>query len=203
MKALGKNLLLMTAIVVLAFFSCDRRSEAQKFEGQIRLFFMQHQEDYNSYEPVSFQKIDLAFLEKQEPIQRALLVLQDTTQQRMKQLLLANLSDQVDNIASFGEQFSIDQIDDYLKTRASAEGLLSKSKMNPAPAYKQALAKEQAALDLLENLLSQFSLSIYSIDFENDPVIYFHQYKLDEEERSAVFELDRVKGNVISFKELS
>lgn len=203
MKTLVKNTLMLSAIATLVFLSCDRRTTDERWQAEIRYFFMQHQEDYQSYEPLSFQKIDLAFLESQEPIQKALLVLQDTTRQRVKQLYLANLADQVESISSFSENFSIDRIDDYLKTRASAEGLLSKKIKNSSSAYQQALASEQSALDLLENILSQFSLSIYSLDFENDPVIYFHQYKLDDEERSAVFELDRESAEVISFREMN
>ena len=203
MKTLVKNTLMLSAIATLVFLSCDRRTTEERWQAEIRYFFMQHQEDYQSYEPLSFQKIDLAFLESQEPIQKALLVLQDTTRQRVKQLYLANLADQVESISSFRENFSIDRIDDYLKTRALAEGLLSKKIKNSSSAYQQALTSEQSALDLLENILSQFSLSIYSLDFENDPVIYFHQYKLDDEERSAVFELDRESAEVISFREMS
>ena len=203
MKTLVKNTLMLSAIATLVFLSCDRRTTEERWQAEIRYFFMQHQEDYQSYEPLSFQKIDLAFLESQEPIQKALLVLQDTTRQRVKQLYLANLSDQVESISSFSENFSIDRIDDYLKTRALAEGLLSKKIKNSSSAYQQALTSEQSALDLLENILSQFSLSIYSLDFENDPVIYFHQYKLDDEERSAVFELDRESAEVISFREMN
>lgn len=202
MKTLVKNTLLLGVLSAIVFLSCDRRTTEERWEAEIRYFFMQHQEDYQSYEPLSFQKIDLAFLESQEPIQKALLVLQDTTRQRVKQLHLANLSDQVESISSFGEKFSIDRIDDYLKTRAAAEGLLSRKLKSPSEAYQASLRSERSALELLENILSQFSLSIYSIDFENDPIIYFHRYKLDDEERSAVFELNRESGEVLSFKEL-
>lgn len=203
MKTISKNILLFSALATLAFFSCDQRTDEEKWEAQIRGFFYEYKDEVQSYVPLRSQKIDLAFLENQEVIKDALLVLQDTTRQRVKQLHLANLSDEVENISAFSEPFHLDHIDDYLKLRASAEGHLNRKLKAHSSAYQQALAKEQSALDNLESLLSQFNLSIYSIDFENDPVIYFHEYRMNDEDRSAVFELDRKKGNVISFREIS
>lgn len=203
MKAVWKNLFLFSALAFVAFFSCDQRTDEEKWEAQIRGFIYEYKDEVQSYVPLRYQKIDLAFLENQEVIKDALLVLQDTTRQRVRQLHLANLADEVENISVFSEPFHLDKIDDYLKLRASAEGRLSRKQKPHSETYQQALALEQRALDNLESLLSQFNLSIYSIDFENDPVIYFHEYRMNDEDRSAVFELDRKKGNVISFREIS
>lgn len=203
MKRLLKNTLLLGAIATLAFFSCDQRTDEEKWEAQIRRFFYEYKEDVQAYVPLRYQKIDLVFLENQDVIKEALLVLQDTTRQRVKQLHLANLSDEIEKISTFSEPFHLDHIDDYLKLRASAEGRLNRKLKTHSETYQQTLAREQSALDNLESLLSQFNLSIYSIDFENDPVIYFHEYRMNDEDRSAVFELDREKGNVISFREIS
>lgn len=202
MKTLSKNGLLLGAMVAFVFLSCDKRTDEEKWEAQIRSFFYEYKEDVQAYVPLRYQKIDLAFLENQDLIKDALLVLQDTTRQRVRQLHLANLSDEVEHISAFSEPFHIDKIDDYLKLRASAEGRLSRKQKTHSETYQQALALEQSALDNLESLLSQFNLSIYSIDFENDPVIYFHEYRMDNKDRSAVFELDRESEAVISFREI-
>ncbi|WP_420384727.1 hypothetical protein [Roseivirga sp.] len=203
MKALFKNLLLLTALATLTFLSCDSRTEDEKWQAEIRYFFMQHNDDYRSYEPVSFQKIDLAYLESQEPIQKALLVLQDTTKMRVKELQLARLFETADEVMPFAQKFSIDQIDDYIKIKASVEGALKRKGNEASEAYQQALRQEENALNLLSDVLSHFNLSIYSIDFANDPVIYFHEYLLDYMPRSAVFELNRESAEVISFREVS
>ncbi|NVJ46419.1 MAG: hypothetical protein HWE07_04800 [Cytophagia bacterium] len=202
MKAVWKNLFLFSALAFVAFFSCDQRTDEEKWEAQIRGFIYEYKDEVQSYVPLRYQKIDLAFLENQEVIKDALLVLQDTTRQRVRQLHLANLSDQVENISAFSEPFHLDKIDDYLKLRASAEGRLSRKQKPHSETYQQALALEQSALDNLESLLSQFNLSIYSIDFEDDPVIYLHEYRMNDEDRSAVFELDRESSEILSFKEL-
>lgn len=202
MKAVSKNLLLLSMLAILVFFSCDKRTPEEKWEAEIRAFFYEYKDDAQAYVPLRYQKIDLAFLADQAPIQKALLVLQDTTRQRVKQLHLANLSDKVEDISTFIQSFQIDQIDDYLKLRAFAEGELSRKGNSYSEAYQLALANEELALEELEHLLGQFNLSIYSIDFENNPVIYFHEYRMDNEDRSAVFELDRESWRVLSFKEL-
>lgn len=189
-------------MVAFVFLSCDKRTDEEKWEAQIRSFFYEYKEDVQAYVPLRYQKIDLAFLENQDLIKDALLVLQDTTRQRVRQLHLANLSDEAEHISAFSEPFHIDKIDDYLKLRASAEGRLSRKQKTHSETYQQALALEQSALDNLESLLSQFNLSIYSIDFENNPVIYFHEYRMDNKDRSAVFELDRESEAVISFREI-
>lgn len=203
MKALSKNLLVISAMVGLVFFSCDKRTAEEKWESEIRSFFYEYKDDAQAYVPLRYQKIDLAFLADQAPIQKALLVLQDTTRQRVRQLHLANLSHKVEGVSTFMQPFQIDQVDDYLKLRASAEGELSRKGKSYSEAYQLALANEQLALNELEHLLGQFNLSIYSIDFENNPVIYFHEYRMDDEDRSAVFELDRENGSVVSFREIS
>lgn len=202
MKTLAKNGFLLGALAAFVFLSCDRRSDEEKWEGQIRAFFYEYKDDSHSYVPLRYQKIDLAFLADQAPIQKALLVLQDTTRQRVKQLHLANLSDKVESISTFTQPFPIDQVDDYLKLRAAAEGQLSRKNKRPSEAYQLALAKEESALKDLEHLLSQFNLSIYSIDFNSRPVIYFHEYRMNGDDKSAVFELDRENNSVISFREL-
>lgn len=203
MKALSKKLLVISAMVGLVFFSCDKRTAEEKWESEIRSFFYEYKDDAQVYVPLRYQKIDLAFLADQAPIQKALLVLQDTTRQRVRQLHLANLSHQVEGISTFMQPFQIDRVDDYLKLRASAEGELSRKGKSYSEAYQLALANEQLALSELEHLLGQFNLSIYSIDFENNPVIYFHEYIMDDEDRSAIFELDRENGSVVSFREIS
>ena len=203
MNRFFKNMGLLFGLSLMVFLACDKRPTDERWQAEIRYFFLQHQEDYTSYEPLDFQKIDLAFLESQQPIQKALLVLQDTTKMRIQQLHLANETDEIELLASFSEPFSIDLIDEYLKVRASAEGKLSKHGTKLNEAYAQALLDEEDAVEQLAYILGQFSLSIYSLDFENDPIIFWHRYLLDEEERSAIFELDRASAEVISFREVS
>ncbi len=202
MTSISKNVYLFLGLSLVVFLACDRRSDEDKWEAEIRYFFYQHQEDYTSYVPVNFQKIDLAFLESQQPIQEALLVVQDTTKMRIEQMNLAHLSAEVEQLISFSQPFAIDEIDDFLKVRASADRQLSERSKTRSTAYEQALIKEESAINQLANILAKFNLSIYSIDFETDPVIYSHQYEMDGVERSAIFELDKESAEILAFKEL-
>lgn len=191
---------LLFGLSLMVFLACDKRTTDERWQAEIRYFFLQHQDDYTTYLPLDFQKIDLAFLESQQTIQKALLVLQDTTKMRIEQLHLAN---EIELLASFIQPFSIDRIDEYLKARASAEGKLSKHSIELNETFARALLEEENALEQLASILGQFNLSIYSLDFENDPIIFWHRYLLDGEERSAIFELDRASAEVISFREMS
>ena len=203
MKTLIKNSLLLGTIASFALLSCDNRTAEEKWEAQIRAFFYEYKDDSQSYVPLRFYKVDAAFLNNQQTVQTALLVLQDTTRQRVKQLHLTNLSDKVESISAFTQPFQIDRLDGYLKLRASAEGELRRKQKSYSESYQLVLAKEELAIETLGKLLGQFNLSIYSIDFENQPIIYFHEYRINGEDMSAVFELDRENNRVISFKEVS
>lgn len=194
---------LLFGLSLMVFLACDKRPTDESWQAEIRYFFLQHQDDYTSYVAIDFQKIDLEFLESQQTIQKALLVLQDTTKMRMQQLHLANETNEIELLTSFSEPFSIDRIDEYLKVRASAEGKLNKHNIELNETFAKALLEEENALEQLASILGQFNLSIYSLNFENDPIIFWHRYLLDGEERSAIFELDRASAEVISFREMS
>ncbi len=199
MKVILRNSLLVGLISTFVLLSCDNISDEQKWEGAIQTFIYEHEEDFYNYRALGFQKIDKAFFEKQGVIRESLLILQDTTQRRVSQLHLANLSEEAEKLQPYTSTFDIDQIDEFLSIRAQIDQNLEIDN----PEFEALLKTEEATITYLDQILSTFNLSIYSLDFENQDVIYFHEFLMDGEERSAIIEVGRDTHEVISFKELS
>lgn len=182
------------------FFACHVNPEEES-ERAIKRFIVEMAEDYQTYSSKSFQKIDRAFLEDQEVIQRSLLALQDTTQRKVQELRLANLAQEAEKLIPFTNALSVDQLDDLLKVRVQLNQHLKEE--NISEAYREALNEEEGTIEFLDQVLSHFNLSVYSLDLESEAVIYYHEFLMDGEERSGIFEVEKENQEVLSFRLLS
>ena len=196
MKVFFKNAVLAILLVAFVILSCNKRTDEQQWEAAITAFIYEHEEDFYNYRAVSFQKIDRAFLGGQEVIQRSLMSLQDTTQRKVSHLLLANLAEEAEKLQPFTSSFEVDQIDDFIKVNA----LINRSIDLSSSDIDAIRREEQETIAFLDQVFSAFNLSVYNLDFEEQPVIYFHEFLLNGEERSGVFEVDRENMKVLSFR---
>ena len=204
-KQTWHNLLLSLGLFTLVFLSCDKRSDDEKWQAEIRYFIMIQADDFDSYQAGEFQQIDLDFLMSNTEIQKSLLVLQDTTRTKLKYYsTLENTSPKL--IAQLSESlndFPIDYVDEFQFDNARLDKALRHHYQDMPESLLTIETKQQEALSILNTELSAYGLSIYNINLtDGDAVFYYHSFLLQGTEHTGVFELNKETLEVQSFKEV-
>lgn len=204
-KNLWRNGFLASCLLGFALLSCDLRSEEEKWQAEISYFIMQQADDYENYQAQDFQRIDREFLEGHTLIYQNLMVLKDTTRTKLSYYnVLEDLDEQL--IASLQKKllsFPVDQLDEFLMEKAALDRALSAQMAAVPKALTEARRKERQALDILSKQLANYNLSIYNIDLDGGPNVYYlHKFQWHNTPKSGVFELDKATGQVVSFMEI-
>lgn len=204
-KRIYKNLLLALSLVTLVLLSCDNRTDEEKWQAEIRYFIMLQADDFDSYQSIDFQKIDLAFFQSNTEIQKSLMALQDTTRTKLRYYATIDQPSEslVGNLSQRLLDFKVDQVDEFLIENIRLDKALNKHFETLPAELIAAKAKEEEALNILNNQLAAFNLSIYNINLtDGNSVFYYHQFELEGDRHSGIFELNRESLEVLSFKEI-
>ncbi len=204
-KRIYQNFLLSLSLVAFVVLSCDKRSEEEKWQAEIRYFISLQADDFSSYQSIDFQKIDLDFFASNKEIQRSLITLQDTTRTKLKYYATLAVQSEllVDELTKKLGNFPVDQVDEFLMENIRLDKALNTHFGALPTELLAAKAKEEEALSILNSQLSAFNLSIYNINLTNgNSVFYYHKFGLKNGEHSGIFELDKESLEVLSFKEI-
>lgn len=197
--------MLFFGLITLALLSCDKRTEDEKWQAEIRYFIMTQADDFKSYQAIDFQQIDMDFLMSNTEIQKSLVVLQDTTRTKLQYYTsLENANEQlVSKLSESLSDFPVDYVDEFQFENARLDKALRAHYQNLPETLLAIETKQQQALSILNTELSAYGLSIYNINLtDGAAVFYYHTFQIDGNEHAAVFELNKETLEVESFKEL-
>jgi len=200
-----RNLSLVFGLIALVFMSCDKRTDEEKWLAEIRYFIMLQADDFESYQALDFQKIDLDFFMSDEEVQKSLVVLQDTTSIKLRYYsILENASDQlISNLSERVTDFPIDAVDEFQLQNARLDKALANHFKDLPKALLNANVRGQVALAKLNDKLGSYGLSIYNINLtDGDNIIYHHSFRLKGLDHTGIFELNKETFEVTSFKEI-
>ena len=204
-KKLWCNAFLGFCLVGFTLLSCDLRTEEEKWQAEISYFIMQQANDYENYQARDFQRINREFLESHTLIYQNLMVLKDTTRTKLNYYNVLEDPDE-ELVASLQKKllsFPVDQLDEFLIEKAALDRALNAQMAAVPKAVTEARSKERQALTVLSKQLAHYNLSIYNIDLDGGPNVYYlHKFQMHNTPKSGVFELDKATGQVISFKEI-
>ncbi|PIQ49614.1 MAG: hypothetical protein COW03_04480 [Cytophagales bacterium CG12_big_fil_rev_8_21_14_0_65_40_12] len=197
-------------LVILAICSCDLRSDEDKFQSEIRFFILEHLENPSEYSPLSFQRIDNAFLSSNQALATSIIAVQDTV--RTKLSLASNLLQEGKNgimhrFLAANDNFEFDLLDELIFENVRLDKQMEKSsaKTNSSvlEEYKlqQQLFNDQ--ISILNQQLNALNLSVFHMDLSGKTSVhYLHQYQLEDQPLTTVFELSTENLEVLSFKDI-
>jgi hypothetical protein len=198
-------------LVILAICSCDLRTEEDKFQSEIRFFILEHLDNSSEYNPLSFQRIDNAFLSSDIELATSIMAVQDTVRTKLNLALDYSVvfeSPLFDAFLAMENEFEIDLMDELILENVKLDkAVKSKLKTKVPDDSKGYLAQQQIFSDQLSainNRLSNFNLSAYHIDLSGKAsTFYLHEYQLNQEQsNTTVFELNTESLEVLSFKDI-
>lgn len=197
-------------LVLLAICSCDLRSDEDKFQSEIRFFILEHLDNPNEYNPLSFQRIDNGFLSSDQALSTSIMAVQDTV--RTKLSLVSNWveedrNDIIERFLAANDNFEFDLLDELIFENVSLdkqmERYLSKTSTSVLKEYKIQQQRFNDQILQLNQQLKAFNLSAYHIDLSGKASVhYFHQYALGTAQMATVFELSTENLEVLSFKDI-
>lgn len=197
-------------LVILAICSCDLRTEEDKFQSEIRFFILEHLDNPSEYNPLSFQRIDNAFLSSDQALATSIMAVQDTVRTKLSlasNLLAEDTNDIMHRFLAASDNFEFDLLDELIFENVSLDKQMEKSLNNTSTSILQAYKIHQQRfndqISILNQQLNAFNLSAYHIDLSGKASVhYLHQYALGAEEMATVFELSTENLEVLSFKDI-
>ena len=194
-----KNISLALVLASLSL-ACHKSNTDEDRQRAISFFIMEMADDFDSYLPTNFQKIDVDFLESQIAIYEQFVIVQDTTQKRLQLIDCFNLK-LPDQQAFFRKaNYHLDDVDELLIFNAQLDLILESSNHS---LDKDVLLSEKVALQRLNKYLGLYNLSIYALDLSGkENTYYYHKFELGGELKEAIFEIDHQTENILSFKEI-
>ena len=194
------NILLFASVMALVASACQFESEETRRERAISFFIMEMAEDYQSYYSKDFQKIDAEFLINQMAIYEQFAIVQDTTKQRLQLIDRLNLQLSEEQARFRKTNYQIDEVDELLVFNAQLDGILHQSQ---ASLNAHVLDRENQALHQLNEFLSLYNLSVFSLDLSGiEKGYYYHKFELEGETREAIFEIDHKTEAILSYREI-
>jgi predicted RNA-binding protein with RPS1 domain len=197
-------------LVLLAICSCDLRSDEDKFQSEIRFFILEHLDNPSEYNPLSFQRIDNAFLSSDQELATSIMAVQDTVRTKLSlasNLLAEDTNDIMHRFLSASDNFEFNLLDELIFENLSLdkqmEKSLNKSSDSILEDYKiqQQLFNDQILQ--LNQQLNTLNLSVFHMDLSGKASVhYFHQYELGTAQMATVFELSTENLEVLSFKDI-
>ena len=199
-KKLIGNLFLLALVITLGLSFIDFGDKAKSDEEVISHFIVDNLKEATLYQPKIFKRIDESFLMSQPDINKAYASFVDSVGRQLSLLEDESISLDFQNSLqaanTHAQRFNLKSLYHYLHLDAQLKRLLKRA--DPLSEEKQkALFEEETrmhqAFNELNQALSRYSLSLFSLDLGEGNLRYWHE---------AVFELEKGSQEVISFKEI-
>ena len=197
-------------LVILAICACDLRTEEDKFQSEIRFFILEHLDNPSEYNPLSFQRIDNAFLSSDIELATSIMAVQDTV--RTKLSLVSSFLQQDENgimhrFLSANDNFEFDLLDELIFENVSLDKQVKESmgtnSLSVLEDYKIQQQRFNDQILQLNQQLNTLNLSVFHIELSGKTSVhYLHQYQLGDQPLTTVFELSTENLEVLSFKDI-
>lgn len=216
-KKLIGNLLLITLVVGLSLTFFKPRKADRTYQEQIEAFILDKLQEAGEnvdYTPLSFEEINESFLLARDEINQPMGTIEDSIKSQLDLMKKQHVSARVNRLIYEAEEqlkdLSLSTIADFLALDARLKRSIKQADVLSSEIRADLYLEESRMMNAINQLgsaVSQFNLSVFSIDFERaETVLYYHTFRLNDNrgntDHAAIFELGKENKEIISFKNI-